>query len=103
MDSNRAVRVKLNYPLALLLALSLDLAGGLALAHSRKPLSYFFDRHPFHPLSLRHGRNIEKDPDREYPLEVWLYNDIHPCIPLSRGSYRSVLSIEFEESGPNKP
>jgi len=70
MGSNRAVRIKLNCPLALLLALSSDLAGGFALAHSGKPLSYFLDRHPAHPLSLRHGRNIEKDPDREYPLEV---------------------------------
>jgi hypothetical protein len=70
MDSNRAVRVKLNYPLALLLAFSPDLAGGLALAHPRKPLSYFLDRHPAHPLSLRHGRNIEKDPGRECPVEI---------------------------------
>ena len=94
--SNGAIRVKLNCPLTPCSLFRQDLAGSLALAHSGKPLSYFLDRHPFHPLPLRHGLNIEKDSDREYPVEVKLYNDIRPCIPLSRSSYRSVLSIEFD-------
>jgi hypothetical protein len=47
-----------------------SLTGCLALAHSRKLLSYLLDRHPFHLLSTPLGHNIEKDQVEKYPLGV---------------------------------
>jgi hypothetical protein len=81
---------------------SQPLAGSLAFAHSRKFLSYFFDTHFLHLLSIPLENNIEKDQAEKYPLGVLLYTGNHPCIPQSQSSCILILLIGFEEFAPSK-